>query len=223
LQAAFSIGLDSCGGAISASDSNLESGPNSEGRSRLDLYPDERVQGWIPFTLEDGAIPAKLKYELNVFNGETVEVDLSGTLEIVDWEPIQPSLDAPSLGDTNIVFGYSLAALSVVDPLSPGILYTPKDGVHLVSIEILVKNEDASDTLSSNPLYLIMIDNLGFVYDAELGSSDLGQIDVLDLSSGEAAKGYVTFEIPDCRSPLYIRYVTDFWGFEEPLVAGLNQ
>jgi hypothetical protein len=112
LQAAFSIGLDSCGGAISASDSNLESGPNSEGRSRLDLYPDERVQGWIPFTLEDGAIPAKLKYELNVFNGETVEVDLSGTLEIVDWEPIQPSLDAPSLGDTNIVFGYSLAALS---------------------------------------------------------------------------------------------------------------
>jgi hypothetical protein len=68
-----------------------------------------------------------------------------------------------------------------------------------------------------------MIDNLGFVYDAELGSSDLGQIDVLDLSSGEAAKGYVTFEIPDCRSPLYIRYVTDFWGFEEPLVAGLNQ
>jgi hypothetical protein len=188
----------------------------------LDLYPGERIHGWISFAVEDGSTPAKLKYELDMWTGEMLEVDLAEIGSPPEWEELSVALAIPKLGETHTVSDYSLTALEVVDPSEPGLLYTPVAGLRLISVEIQIKNETGSDPLSVNPLYAYLVDNHGFVYGAELGSSELGQIDVLDLAAGEAAKGYVTFEIPEDRMPFYLRYVTDFWGFEEPLTVGLQ-
>lgn len=185
----------------------------------LDLYPGERIQGWISFKIEDGASPAKLKYELDMWTGETLEANLSELSPFPEWQKI--SLN-PNLGGISIVSDYSLTAWSVVDPSPPGSLYTPEEGLRLISVDIIVKNWTGSDQLSVNPLYAYLVDDYGFVYAAELGSSELGQIDTLDLSAGEAATGYVTFEVPEGRAALYLRYVTDFWGSDDPLVVSLQ-
>jgi len=188
----------------------------------LDLFPGERISGWISFKIEDGSPPSKIKYEVDMWTGEVVEADLSQISAMPEWTLFTLAVQLPSLGEASSVAGYSLSALSVVDPSQPGVLYTPEEGLRLISIEIIVRNESGAESLSVNPLYAYLVDNYGFVYAVELGSSDLGQIDTLDLAVGEAAKGYVTFEVPERHSALYIRYVTDYWGDADPLTVGLR-
>ena len=201
---------------------DLGSSENHDQIDTLDLFPGERIRGWISFKIEDGSSPSKIKYELDMWTGEVVEADLTQTIAMPEWSLFTPVLQFPGLGETSSVAGYSLSALSVVDPSQPGILYTPEEGLRLISIEIMVRNESGAESLSVNPLYAYLVDNIGFIYAVELGSSDLGQIDTLDLAAGEAAKGYVTFEVPQGNSALYVRYVTDFWGDADPLVVGLR-
>ena len=202
--------------------SELGSSENLAQIDTLDLFPGEKIRGWISYKIEDGSVPAKIKYELDMWTGEIIEAELSQLSSMPEWSPITPVLQFPGLGETSTIAGYSLSALSVVDPAQPGVLYSAKEGVRLISVEIMARNESSSDTLSVNPLYAYLVDDFGFVYAAELGASDLGQIDTLDLAEGEAAKGYVTFEVPQEHSALYVRYVTDFWGDSDPLVAGLK-
>ena len=188
----------------------------------LDLLPGERVAGWISFALEDGSVPARLKYELNMFTGDFVETSIGTTMAEPELAPFSGSVSAVHLGDVSTVSGYSLTAEELVDPSTPSIFFTPAEGFRLVSVRILLRNESATDALSVNPLYCFFVDDNGFVYSAELGASDLGQIDSVDLGLGEAARGYVTFQVPSGREPLYVRFSTDFWGGEQPLLVGLQ-
>jgi hypothetical protein len=189
----------------------------------VSLYPGERIRGWVSFAVEDGSSPARIKYELDMFTGELVEAPIGPTLSEPELAPFAPVISAPRLGDVSTVAGYSLSADEVVDPAPPSSFFSPDTGYHLVSVRIFLRNESATDPLSVNPLYCFLVDNHGFVYAAELGSSDLGQIDTVDIATGEAARGYVSFQVPDDRTPLYVRYSTDFWEAGEPLVAGLVQ
>lgn len=189
----------------------------------LTIYPGEKARGWIFFSVEEGSSPAKLRYELNMFTDQNIEADLTSLKPDTEWPAAEPSLDYPPLGEKATVSNASLTALSVVDPSEPSLLYTPKEGVRLVSVEIQVKNESGSDPLSVNPLNSYLVDDRGFVHAVELGAAEIGQIDTLDLAAGEAARGYVSFEVPEGRSPLYIRFATDVFEFEDPLVAGLQE
>lgn len=187
----------------------------------MDLHPGERIQGWITFSVEDGSTPAKVKYELDMFSGQHLEADVGAA--VPTFELFSGEIVAPRLGDTGSAGGYTLMAEQVVDPAPTSSFFTPTAGYRLVSVNALVRNESGSDALSVNPLYFYLVDDYGFVYAAELGSSDLGQIDTLDVASGEAVKGYVSFQVPEGRVPLYLRFATDLWGEGEPLVAGLQE
>jgi hypothetical protein len=133
------------------------------------------------------------------------------------------SLEYPNLGNVSQGDGISLSALSVVDPSPCSIIHYVSAGSHLVSVEILIRNESASEPHGVNALNAYLVDTLGFVYAVELGASELGQIDTIDIAEGEAAKGFVTFEIPDGREPLCIHYLADLWGDELPLTVGLAE
>jgi hypothetical protein len=189
----------------------------------LGLYPGERIRGWVSFPVEDGSSPSRVKYELGMFSGEYLEASIDASAAEPQWQPVAPSLQAQHLGEVHTLSGYSLSALEVVDPAPASGFFTSTEGHHLVSVKVLLRNESAADPLSVNPLYCVLVDDYGFVHSAELGASDLGQIDTLDVATGEAAQGYVSFQLPDGRIPLYVRYSTDFWGMDEPLMAGLSE
>jgi len=189
----------------------------------LDLFPGERIKGWISFAIEDGSFVAKLKYELDIWTGDIIEAKLGDTPSEPQWELYAPALTAPNLGDIHTLSGYSITAEALFDPALPSSFYNVVEGTRLVAVHILVRNVSGAESLSVNPLYCSLVDGFGFVYEAELGATDLGQIDTLDLATGEAAQGYVAFQIPADRNPLYIRYSTDFWGFDEPLLVGLSE
>ena len=189
----------------------------------LDLYPGERIAGWVSFALEDGSVPARLKYELNMFTGDLIEASIAADMPEPALGPFSGSISAPRLGDVSTASGYSLTAEEVVDPSSPSSFFTPAEGTRLVSVKILLRNESATDALSVNPFYCFLVDDNGFVYSTELGASDLGQIDTVDLGLGEAARGYVTFQVPSDRAPLYVRFSTDFWGGDQPLLVGVQE
>jgi hypothetical protein len=187
----------------------------------MDLYPGERIQGWITFAMEDGSTAAKVKYELDMFSGEHLEAEVGAAVPA--FELFSGQIASPHLGETGSAGGYTLMAEEVVDPAPTSSFFSPAAGSRLVSVSALVRNESGSEALSVNPLYFYLVDDYGFVYGAELGSSDLGQIDTMDVASGEAVKGYVSFQVPEGRVPLYLRFATDFWGEGEPLVAGLQE
>lgn len=189
----------------------------------LDLYTGERVRGWVSFTIEDGTTPVNLKYDLGFLSDETILVNIPQEFSEPEWSLHGISLEHPNIGDISEVSGMSLTSLALVDPSPAGSLYSEEVGKHLVSIEILIRNESLPEPHTVNPLNAYLVDTLGFVYAVELGSSDLGQIDTVDISAGEGVKGFVTFEIPDGREPVYVHYQTDFWGDEPPLTVGLTE
>lgn len=184
----------------------------------LTLYENERIAGWVFYVLEQQAQPAAVKMTANIFSSEGVSATLDDLTE-PDWEPIAEE-PATRLGETASANGVELTVLSVVDPATPGMFYTPVEGSHLIAVEVQLRNADAAEPVSVNPLYLYMVDNLGFVHEAELGASEQEQIPTRDLASGEAMKGFVSYVVPDGRSPLYIRYAPNFFNDNELLEAG---
>ena len=79
----------------------------------------------------------------------------------------------------------------------------------LVAVEITLENTSSSDTLSVIPLYAFLVDNNGYVYSAELGGSNKGQIDTHNLAPGEKIKGWIAYMIPEDATPAGLKYETD--------------
>lgn len=203
--------------------SELGASDNHDQIATLNLYQGERVHGWVSFSVEDGMIPAKIKFELDFWSDDVLEADLTTLSSDLEWAIAEIQLENPNLGDTSSGSDLSLSALAVVDPSPASDFHSVAEGFHLVSVEILVRNESSVDVHGVNALNSYLIDTLGFVYEVELGASDLGQIDTVDIAQGEAVKGYVTFEIPDGRIPLGVHYLVDFWGDDPPLTVGLAE
>lgn len=185
----------------------------------LILQSNERIEGWVFYILEEGVEPTAIKMTANIFSSEGVTAELSD-LQTPTWEPIAEAPEV-GLGEPVSDRGVELTALSVVDPATPGILYTPVEGMRLVAIETQIRNVDAAEPISVNPLYVYLVDDLGFVYEAELGATEEEQIGTRELATSEAMKGFVAFELPDGRNPLYIRYAPDLFDENEYLEVGL--
>jgi catechol 2,3-dioxygenase-like lactoylglutathione lyase family enzyme len=189
--------------------------------STFTLYTNERVAGWVSFAVEEGMSPATVKFSESIISAEGVTDDVTN-IEVPEWEPIAEE-PATNLGDTVSGLGVELTSLVVTDPAQASSFYTAEEGVHIVAVEVRLRNADASDTVSANPFYFYLVDNLGFVHTAELGSTAQEQIAPRDLASGEAVEGVIGFEVPDGRTPLYIRYAANFFDDTEFLEVGLTE
>jgi hypothetical protein len=193
--------------------------------STVHLSVGEKVRGWIAFEVPEGASPAALKYEVEFFGNKVLQVGLAAPPEgyVPDTAALAQLPTAPSsgLGDTVEQHGYSLSAESLEDPTTPGRFYTAMPGMKVVAVQIVVGNV-SGEQLSINPLNAILVDSHGYVYEAELGGRDDGQIDVADLDPGEKARGWVAFSIPEGETPTSVKYQVDF--FEGTfLYTGLGQ
>lgn len=170
------------------------------------LNPGERVRGWVAFSIEEAAEPAKLKYEVSSFSDLELQVNLAelpaGQEAMVGTERETP--EWPKLGDEVEASGYSLSAQTVEDPTDAGPLYQATSGTKLIGVEIVVGNV-SGEQITLNPLNAVLVDSNGFVYQAELAGRD-GQLELVDLNTGEKGKGWVAFEIPDDAVPESIKY-----------------
>ena len=80
----------------------------------------------------------------------------------------------------------------------------------MVAVEIVVGNVSGR-TLSVNPLYAILVESNGFVYQPELAGQD-GQLATVDLNAGEKAKGWVAFQVPEEATPASIKYLVEMFS-----------
>ncbi len=172
----------------------------------VELESGERVRGWIGFEIPEDATPATFRFEIN-----RVRLEASLLEPPADHEPIEEpdglfavSDSLPRLGDLVEQDGYSLVAMDVLDPASPGILYRAVPGMKLVAVDIILGNIDGRE-VSSNALRAYLIDAEGFVYTAELAGTD-GQIELVDLGPDERVRGKVAFEVPEDAVPAAIKY-----------------
>ncbi len=191
--------------------------------STLELDPGEQAKGWLSYTIPETAKAASLKYETDILGTNILRAPLtpppSGHTPLT--VTVTPTLPKSKLGDVVEQSGYSLSASAVEDPATPGLLYTAKSGQKLVGVEIVLTNVSGADKLSANPLFAFLVDSDGFVYSAELMGRD-GQIDSIDLSTGEKIQGWVSFTVPENATPFYIKY--QIMGFpNQYLVAGLSK
>ena len=166
--------------------------------STLELGAGEKLRGWIAFQIPEAAQLASLKFATSLFGGEDLKVGLlpppaGYTPLTADIARRAPQL--AKLGDVVEVGGYSLSAVTVEDPAKPGLIYQPEKGTRLVAVEIVVGNVSGPE-LSVNPLYVVLVDSEGFLYEAELAGRD-GQIDTVKINSGEKVKGWVAFQVPE--------------------------
>lgn len=188
-----------------------------------DAYPGERVRGWVAFEIPEAAAVSIIRYSPEVFSSDFLEAGLAQPPdghEMVGEPWVPPSTDGlPRLGDVVEQFGYSLSASSLEDPAPPGILYEPKEGHKLVAVEIIVGNT-SGDQITVNPLNAILVDSDGFLYAPELAGRD-GQIEVVDLTPGLKARGWVAFTIPDAAIPSSIKYAIEPFS-SAILQAGLS-
>lgn len=189
----------------------------------VDAFPGERVRGWIAFEIPEAAVVSRLRHSPGFLSSEFIEVGLiqppDGHQSVGDpWAP-PSTAELPKLGDVVEQFGYSLSATSVEDPAPPGILYDPKQGLKLVAVEIVVGNI-SGDQITVNPLNAILVDAGGFLYAPELAGRD-GQIELVDLTPGLKAKGWVAFSIPEDAVPTSIKYLVESFS-SAFLHAGLS-
>jgi hypothetical protein len=189
----------------------------------LSLNPGEQTKGWVSFKIPDTAKAAGIKYSSDILGTNVLQSPLtpppSGHTPVI--VTITPSLPASKLGDVVEQSGYSLSASKVEDPTTPAMFYTAKSGYKLIGVQIVLTNVSGADKFSSNPMYAYLVDSNGFVYSDELMGRD-GQIDSLDLSTGEKAQGWVSFTLPEKATPAYIKY--EIQGFSgQFLIAGLTK
>ncbi len=187
----------------------------------LDLLPGERVEGWMFFAVPEDATPARLAYSGDLSGGEDAAVDLAE--QTVEWTPLEPAADLPGINEPSTYLGYTLTAFEVVDPAPAGALYTPVEGYRLVAVEVKVGNERGASPLSVNPLYLYLVDHLGFVHAVQLGAANLRLLGTRAISAGDAVRGYVAFVIPEGREPSYLRYAVDVFESAEGMAVRLGE
>lgn len=175
-------------------------------------FPGERVRGWIAFEIPEAALVSSLRFTPGLlFSSEFIEVGLTqppeGHQSVGDpWAP--PSMaELPRLSDVVEQFGYSLSAISLEDPAPPSIIYNLKQGYKLVAVEIVVGNT-SGDQITVNPLNAILVDAGGFLHAPKIEGRD-GQIEVVDLTPGLKAKGWVAFMMPEDAVPTSIKYMVE--------------
>lgn len=175
--------------------------------SSLNLSPGEQARGWVSYKIPDTATAARIKYSTDIFGTYFLQAPLtpppSGHTPVT--VRITPFLPASKLGDVVEQSGYSLSANQVEDPSTPNMFYTNRPGYKLVAVQIVLSNVSGAEAFSSNPFYAYLVDSNGFVYSAELMGRD-GQIDSLDINSGEKAQGWVSFTVPENATLAYIKY-----------------
>ena len=136
-------------------------------------------------------------------NTPTVEIPVdTPTVEVIPGETY--------LGDAVQDFGYALTSVSVADPATPGVLYKPETGKKLVAVEVIISNV-SGEVLQINPLNANLLDNEGFVYQADLNGIE-GQLGLMDLFPGEQARGWVSYILPENATAANIKYVTEYFG-----------
>lgn len=163
-------------------------------------------------------VPQTVQVEVTRVVPETVEVEVTREVRVVVTAtplpptPTQtPKPGLPGLGKTAEGHGYSLIAVAVEDPASPGRLYTAKPGKKLVAIEVIIGNV-SGESFSSNPLYATLVDTEGFTYEPELGARAQGQLAMLDLNPGEKVRGWIAFEVPEGAVPASVKYEFGGWS-----------
>jgi hypothetical protein len=180
----------------------------------IDLNPGEKARGWIAFEVPEEATIASIKYAVETFGSKVLQTSLTlppdGYVPNTEALSILPPSPEAGLGDVFEQYGYSLSATTVEDPTTPGMLYKAKEGYKLVAVEIVVGNV-SGETLSVNPLYATLVDSNGFVYQAELAGRD-GQLATIDLNTGEKAKGWVAFEVPENATLASIKYLVEMFS-----------
>ena len=176
------------------------------------LAPGEKVRGWIAFEVDDSATPARIKYALDYFGGEVLQAELEappeGHAADLGALSVLPSVPDGELGDVVDKNGYALSATDVENPTTPTRLYDKRAGWKLVAVQLVVANV-SGDTLGTNPLYALLVDAEGYVYEPELAGRD-DQLAMVDLNPGEKVQGWVAFEIPETASPASIKYLVEY-------------
>lgn len=187
----------------------------------LNLLAGERVRGWVFFQVEVGAVPAALEFRESLFSAEGYSVELSAATETHTFNPVSFDVGA-SLGQPATNSGVEFTGLSIVDPAVGGMFYDPIEGTRLVAIEVQIRNIEATEPVSVNPLYIYLVDDYGFVHEVDLGAlGDLEQINTIDLNAGQALKGYVGYALENGHNPAYIRFSLDVFE-SDSVIAGLS-
>jgi hypothetical protein len=190
----------------------------------VDLSPGEKAKGWIAFEVPEGATVASIKYAVESFGDKVLQASLisppEGYVPNIEALSILPPSPEAGLGDVFEQYGYSLSATAVEDPTTPGMFYEAREAYKLVAVEVVVGNA-SGETLSVNPLYAILVDSNGFVYQPELAGRD-GQLATVDLNAGEKAKGWVAFEVPEDATPASVKYLVEMFS-NKFLQVGLTE
>ena len=114
------------------------------------------------------------------------------------------------LGDFVEQYGYTVAALTVENPATPGGLYQVKPGKKLIAVEIIVGNISGKP-IGVNPLNVTLFDSEGFAHQTELGGRD-NQIETTHLYQGEKVRGWIAFEVPEATKAVSIKYRIEIFG-----------
>lgn len=198
----FACGVVSAGPSATAPDSNVAVS-NSEGEPQI-----VEVTRLVEVSTEGEPIEVEVTRLVEVEVTRLVEVET-----IVEVEP-QPTEAPPAnagLGETAVLDGYGLTAVEVVDPATPGIFTDVPDGQRLVSVIIILENIDNDEPIQANPLFGQLVDDDGFVYNAELAGTD-NDLEAFDLQKGQKAQGGVSFLIPENATPAQFQYVEGLFG-----------
>jgi hypothetical protein len=170
----------------------------------VDLLPGERADGWVFFAVAEGASAATIKYNSGLTGNELGRAVVTPPTSAPQWSTITAPADLVDEKD-----GYRLRLRTVVDPAAPSPLYTPVAGTRLIAFEIRLVNVEGAQPLVVNPLNLYLVDDHGFVRQAEPAAAEVGQIETMDVPVGERVDGYVAFKLPEGYMPLYLRYALD--------------
>ena len=188
-----------------------------------DLLPGERADGWVFYSVKDGASPAKLKVNDALTGAVRGTVDFAASGSNPSWSLVNPPDGLPTLNQESTFKGYSMTVLQLVDPAPLYEFYEiarPKSRV--VALEIVVRNNAGSEPLTVSPARLHLVDDHGFVYSSAFGATSLDEIPTVDLAAGESAQGYVSFEVPEGYAPSYVRFAPDWMNDSEGMAVVLK-
>ncbi len=188
------------------------------------IDPGERVQGWIPYFVPDGAQPAQLKYGVDLANRKYVRLGLTSppaghTPLSVDTSRTPPKLTG--LGEASEGNGYLLLPLQVEDPPPSELTHAsaPADGYRIVAVEIKVANIGKS-VIHYDEFNINLVDANGFVYAIEFFGRE-GRIPSGDIKPDSSLQGWVSFIITSDARLESIKWAPNIFG--DSLWAGLSK
>ena len=144
----------------------------------------------------------------------TIQAAVEATQAVRPTATFRPGpTNTPTPKSTDTPTDYSLSVGGVEDPATPDLgRYEPRVGTKLLAVEFVIGNI-SGETISVKARRGTLVDQEGFSYSPELHSRDDGEIDRIDLASGEKIRGWITFEVPDGTVAGYIKY--EFSGYPD--------